>query len=150
MTLDASGRAAMTATIGYDSVKVGDELPRLVIGPLTRQDIVQYAGGACDFSPLHYDQPFVEAAGLPTVVAMGMFTAGMASRCITDFAGAGQVRNYKVRFVARIYPGDTIACTGRVTRKFEADDERMIEGELIVTNQKGEVALTGSFRVALG
>jgi acyl dehydratase len=140
----------MAAAVGYDDVKVGDELPRLVIGPLTRQDIVQYAGAAWDFSPLHYDQPFVEAAGLPNVVVMGMFTAGMASRCITDFAGAGQVRDYKVRFVARLYPGDTITCTGRVTRKFQAGGERLVEGELLVTNQKGEVAISGSFRAALG
>jgi acyl dehydratase len=141
---------AMAATIRYEDVEVGGELPRLTIGPLTRQDIVRYAGAACDFSPLHYDQPFVEAAGLPTVVVMGMFTAAMASRCITDFAGAGQVRNYKVRFVARIYPGDTINCAGKVTRKFEADGERLVEGELIVTNQKGEVALTATFRAAVG
>jgi acyl dehydratase len=140
----------MAAVIGYDDVKVGDELPPLVIGPLTRQDIVQYAGAAWDFSPLHYDQPFVEAAGLPNVVVMGMFTAGMASRCLTDFAGAGQVRQYKVRFVARIYPGDTITCTGKVTRKFEQDGERLVEGELVVANQKGEVAISGFFRAAVG
>jgi acyl dehydratase len=140
----------MAATINYEDVKVGDPLPQVVIGPLTRQDIVQYAGAACDFSPLHYDQPFVEAAGLPTVVVMGMFTAGMASRCITDYAGAGQVRDYKVRFVARIYPGDTITCAGTVKRKFEADGERLVEGDLMVTNQKGEVAISGRFQVAVG
>jgi acyl dehydratase len=140
----------VAAAIRYQDVKLGDPLPRITIGPLTRQDIVQYAGAACDFSPLHYDQPFVEAAGLPTVVVMGMFTAGMASRCITDFAGAGQVRDYKVRFVARIYPGDTIICAGKVTRKFEAEGERLVEGELTVTNQKGELALTGFFRAAVG
>jgi acyl dehydratase len=139
----------MAASISFDDVRIGHELPRLVIGPLTRQDIVQYAGAAWDFSPLHYDQPFVEAAGLPNVVAMGMFTAGMAARCITDFAGAGQVRGYKVRFVARIYPGDTITCTGKVTRKLEADGQRLVEGELTVINQKGEVAINGSFRAAL-
>jgi acyl dehydratase len=140
----------MAATVRFEDVKVGYQLPRLVIGPLTRQDIVQYAGAACDFSPLHYDQPFVEAAGLPNVVVMGMFTAGMASRCITDFAGAGQVRDYKVRFVARIYPGDTITCAGKVTRKLEADGERLVEGELTVTNQKGEIAINGSFRAVVG
>jgi acyl dehydratase len=140
----------MAAVVGYDDVQIGTELPRIVIGPLSRQDIVQYAGAAWDFSPLHYDQPFVEAAGLPNVVVMGMFTAGMASRCITDFAGAGQVRNYKVRFVARIYPGDTITCSGRITRKFEANGERLIEGDLIVSNQKGEVALSSTFRAAVG
>ena len=118
----------MAANVGYDEVSVGDPLPRVVIGPLTRQDIVQYAGAAWDFSPLHYDQPFVEAAGLPNVVVMGMFTAGMAARCITDFAGAGQVRDYKVRFVARIYPGDIITCTGKVTRKLEVNGERLVVG----------------------
>jgi len=140
----------MAAKISYQDVKVGDPLPQLAIGPLTRQDIVQYAGAAWDFSPLHYDQPFVEAAGLPTVVVMGMFTAGMASRCVTDYAGAGQVRDYKVRFVARIYPGDTITCSGKVTRKFVANGEQLVEGELIVTNQKAEVAIIGSFRAAVG
>jgi acyl dehydratase len=140
----------MAAVRTYAQVKVGDELPRLVIGPLTRQDIVQYAGAAWDFSPLHYDQTFVEAAGLPNVVVMGMFTAGMASRCVTDFAGAGQVRDYKVRFVARIYPGDTITCGGQVTRKFEANGEKIVEGELTVVNQKGEVAINGFFRAAMG
>jgi len=139
----------MAAVRSYDQVNAGEELPRLVIGPLTRQDIVQYAGAAWDFSPLHYDQTFVEAAGLPNVVVMGMFTAGMAARCVTDFAGAGQVRDYKVRFVARLYPGDIITCAGKVTRKFEANGEKLVEGELTVTNQKGEVALTGFFRAAL-
>lgn len=139
----------MAASISYGDVSVGDPLPRVVIGPLTRQDIVQYAGAAWDFSPLHYDQPFVEAAGLPNVVVMGMFTAGMAARCITDFAGAGCVRDYKVRFVARIYPGDTITCTGKVTRKVETNGERLVEGEVTVVNQKGEVAINGSFRAAL-
>jgi acyl dehydratase len=139
----------MAAVRSYDQVKVGEELPRVVIGPLTRQDIVQYAGAAWDFSPLHYDQTFVEAAGLPNVVVMGMFTAGMASRCVTDFAGAGQVRDYKVRFVARLYPGDTITCAGKLTGKFEANGEKLVEGELTVTNQKGEVAISGFFRAAL-
>jgi acyl dehydratase len=140
----------MVAAISYNDVKVGDTLPSLVIGPLTRQDIVQYAGAAWDFSPLHYDWTFTEAAGLPNVVIMGMFTAGMASRCVTDFAGAGHVRDYKVRFMARIYPGDTITCTGRVTRKFEANGERLVEGEVLVTNQKGEVAINGSFSAIVG
>jgi acyl dehydratase len=140
----------MASGIRYEDVRIGHALPRLVIGPLTRQDIVQYAGAAWDFSPLHYDQTFVEAAGLPNVVIMGMFTAGMAARCITDFAGAGQVRDYKVRFRARLYPGDTITCGGEVTGKFEANGERLVEGKLTVTNQKGEVALDGSFRAAVG
>ena len=36
-----------------------------------------------------------------------------------------------------------------MTRKFETNGERLVEGELTVTNQKGEVAMNGSFRAAL-
>jgi hypothetical protein len=36
-----------------------------------------------------------------------------------------------------------------VTKKTEENGEYLIEGELAARNQKGEVAIQGSFRVAL-
>ena len=68
------------AKLKYDSVKVGDEIPKIEIKGVTRPDFVRYAGASGDFVPLHYDQTFVEAAGIPTVFAQGMFTAGLLSR----------------------------------------------------------------------
>ena len=86
------------AKLKYDSVKVGDEIPKIEIKGVTRPDFVRYAGASGDFVPLHYDQTFVEAAGIATVFAQGMWTAGCLSRCLTDYAGAGQARRFKVRF----------------------------------------------------
>jgi len=86
----------MAAKIKFDSVKAGDSIPKLVVEGVSRPDFVRYAGASGDFVPLHYDQTFVEAAGIPTVFAQGMFTAGLLSRCLTDYVGAGQVRNIKV------------------------------------------------------
>ncbi|MBI2561982.1 MAG: hypothetical protein HYW08_06245 [candidate division NC10 bacterium] len=40
-------------------------------------------------------------------------------------------------------------CSGKVTRKFEADGEARIEGELQAVNQKGETLISGSFVAAL-
>jgi hypothetical protein len=48
-----------------------------------------------------------------------------------------------------VWPGDTITCTGKVTRRFEENGEQLIEGDLVALNQKGETAITGSFRAAL-
>ncbi len=132
----------------FDSIKVGDEIPKLVVEGVTRPDFVRYAGASGDFVPLHYDQTFVEAAGIPTVFAQGMFTAGLLSKALTDWCGIGNVRNFKVRFATRVWPGDTVTCTGKVTNKLEAGGEKLIEGELIVLNQKGEPAIRGSFRAA--
>jgi len=135
----------MAGKLKYSDVKVGDEIPALAV-EVTRPDFVRYAGASGDFVPLHYDQTFVEAAGRPTVFAQGMFTAGLLSHCLTDYVGAGQVRNFKVRFATIVWPGDTVTCRGKITKKYESGNERLIEGDLEVTNQKGEVAIKSSFR----
>ncbi|HYL59394.1 MAG TPA: MaoC/PaaZ C-terminal domain-containing protein, partial [Candidatus Acidoferrales bacterium] len=114
----------------------------------TRPDFVRYAGASGDFVPLHYDQTFVEAAGIPTVFAQGMYTAGLLSKALTDYVGIGNVRRFQVRFATRVWPGDTVTCTGKVTNKVEKNGEKQIEGELTVLNQKGEPAIRGSFRAA--
>ncbi|MGO9606770.1 MAG: MaoC/PaaZ C-terminal domain-containing protein [Candidatus Binataceae bacterium] len=138
----------MAAKLKFDSVKVGDEIPKFVVEGVTRPDFVRYAGASGDFVPLHYDQTFVEAAGIPTVFAQGMLTAGLLSKALTDWAGIGNVRQFKVRFATRVWPGDTVTCTGKVTNKLEKDGEKLVEGDLVVVNQRGEPAIRGSFRAA--
>jgi len=138
----------MPAKLKFDQAKVGDLIPPFVVEGVTRPDFVRYAGASGDFVPLHYDQAFVEAAGIPTVFAQGMFTAGLLSKALTDYAGVGQVRRFKVRFATRVWPGDVLTCRGKVTNKTEKNGEKIIEGDLEVVNQKGESAIKGSFAAA--
>ncbi len=137
----------MPSKVNYDSVKVGDALPTITIDNVSRPDFVRYAGASGDFVPLHYDQAFVEAAGIPTVFAQGMWTAGCLGRVLTDYAGAGNVRRYRVRFSRQVWPGDTLTCRGKVTNKIEQGGERLIEGDVEVFNQKGEATVKGNFVV---
>ena len=88
-------------------------------------------------------------AGNPTVFAHGMLTAGFVAKCLTDAVGVGNLRRYKVRFATRVWPGDTITCNGRVTKKYEDAGERRIDGEVAALNQKGEVTVSGTFTAAL-
>ena len=133
----------------FEDVKEGDELPPFTVENLTRGDFVKYAGASGDFTPLHYDQTFVESAGIPTVFAMGMLNAGILSRLVADYAGLENLRRYKVRFATRVWPGDSVTCQGKVTRKTVENGEKIIEGDVQALNQKGEVAIQGSFRAAL-
>ena len=116
---------------------------------LTRTDLVRYAGASGDFNPIHHDQTFAEAAGNPTVFAHGMLSAGFLGKCLTDFVGVNRLRRFKVRFATRVWPGDTITCKGRVTKKYVAGDARLIEGEVQALTQKGEVAIYGTFTAEL-
>ena len=134
----------------FDQVKEGDEMPVFEVKNLTRTDIVKYAGASGDFNPIHHDQTFAEAARYPTVFSHGMLNAGFVSKCVTDYVGRQNLRKFGVSFRSQVWPGDTITCTGKVTRKFEDGGEKRIEGEAVATNQKGEVVIQGTFVAAVG
>jgi acyl dehydratase len=133
----------------YEDVSEGGEIPPFVVDHLSRTDLVRYAGASGDFNPIHHDEEFARAAGNPTVFGHGMLTAGLVGKCITNFVGVEGLRRYKVRFATRVWPGDTITCKGRITRKYEEGGERRIDGEVVALNQKGEAAVMGSFTAAL-
>ena len=133
----------------YEDVNVGDEVPPFVVENLTRTDFVRYAGSSGDFNPIHHAQTFAEVSAYPTVFAMGMFNAGLLSKCVTDYVGRENLRKYMVRFATQVWPGDTVTCTGKVTKKGTENGDKVIEGELQMTNQKGQVAIQGSFKAAL-
>jgi len=127
----------------------GATIPPVVVENLTRTDLVRYAGASGDFNPIHHDEGFSKVAGNPTVFGHGMLTAGFVGKCVTDFVGAENLRKFKVRFATRVWPGDTITCKGRVTKKYDEAGEHRIDGEVAALNQKGEVAVSGTFTAAL-
>jgi acyl dehydratase len=133
----------------FEDVKEGDDIPVFEVKNLTRTDIVKYAGASGDFNPIHHDQTFAEAAKYPTVFSHGMLTAGLLSKCVTDYTGRPGLRKFKVRFTSQVWPGDTITYGGKVTKKYEANGEKRIDGELFAKNQKGETVIQGAFVAAL-
>jgi acyl dehydratase len=133
----------------FEDVKEGTELPPFVVEKLTRTDLVRYAGASGDFNPIHHDEEFAKMAGNPTVFGHGMLTAGFLAKCLTDAVGVDNLRRYKVRFATRVWPGDRITCSGRVTKKYEEGGERRIDGEVTATRQTGETAIAGTFTAAL-
>ena len=91
----------------FDSVAVGDVLPSAVF-PVRRLDLVKYAGASGDFNPIHWNERFAQAVGLPNVIAHGMFTMATAARVATDWAGdPGAVVSYGTKFTKPVVVPDT-------------------------------------------
>jgi len=79
-------------------VAVGTELPEQTF-PVTRADLVRYAGASGDFNPIHWNERVATSVGLPNVIAHGMLTMALAARVVTDWAGnPGALVEYQVRF----------------------------------------------------
>ena len=66
----------MTATVRAADVAVGTELPEQTY-PVTRADLVRYAGASGDFNPIHWNERVATSVGLPNVIAHGMFTMAL-------------------------------------------------------------------------
>ncbi|MGF1609726.1 MAG: MaoC/PaaZ C-terminal domain-containing protein [Kiloniellales bacterium] len=127
----------------------GDRGPAFAVGPLTRTDIVRYAGAACDFNPIHHDDDFAHSAGLPSVMAHGMLSAGVLASFVTRWFGPGSVMRYRVRFHERVWPGDELTAEGRVQRVIEDDGPLRAELELALSRRDGQAVVTGSAEVWL-
>lgn len=121
---------------------------QIEIGTVSRTDFVKFAGAGGDFNPMHHDDDFARAAGFPSVFAMGMMTASMASRLITDWFGIEAVRTYEVRFRAMVWPGERLRASGRIVGKVEGAPEERLLVEFDVANADGEVKVSGQAQIA--
>jgi acyl dehydratase len=137
------------ARVYAEDVRVGDELPPLVKGPIQQIQLTRYAGASGDFNPIHQDEEFAKAAGMGGVFAHGMLSMGFVAQAVTDWAGAGRVRKVGVRFAGLVRLKDTITCRGRVLAKSSKDDVHLVELEVWAENQRGEKVVTGKATVAL-
>jgi acyl dehydratase len=117
--------------------------PELLIGPITRTDIVRFAGAGGDFNPLHHDERHAQSAGFPSVFAMGQMQAGMLSRLATDWLGLGNIVSLRVRFTAKVWPGDELLLRGfeERRRRDERSGRELVDCVLEAVRQDGEVAV---------
>ena len=126
----------MAATVAYDDVEVGTELPAGTF-PVTRDTLVRYAGASGDFNPIHWNEAFAREVGLPDVIAHGMFTMASAIRVVTDWAGdPGAVVQYGVRFTKPVVvPNDGKGAVVEVTAKVaEKLDGGLVRVDLTATS----------------
>ena len=128
----------------FEDISEGQEATPLVMPLITRTQIVRYAGASGDFNPIHHDELYAIRAGNDRVFAMGMMTAGFLSHMITDWVGDGKLRKYGVRFGRQVWPGDTITCKGRITRKYREGAKNYMEAEVFAENQRAEKVITGT------
>ena len=138
------GEAALSA----NDVSAGDAGP-VISHPLTRTDLVMYAGASGDFNPMHHDEIAAQQAGLPSVFGHGMFTAGLLATAITNYVGVGHLKSYRVRFTKQTWPGEVLTTHVKVAKKYDEGSESRVDLECSVTNVAGEPKLTGVAVAAL-
>jgi acyl dehydratase len=132
------------ASLRYDDVNVGDELPALPI-PLTRTLIVATAIASRDYQDVHHDPGLAQERGSPDIFMNILTTNGFVGRFVTDWAGPDAIlKSVKFRLGAPNYPGDTMTITGAVTKK----EDGIVEVTLTGSNSLGD-HVSGTVTLAL-
>jgi acyl dehydratase len=115
----------------------------LRVGPVTRTQIVRFAGAGGDFNPIHHDEEFARAAGQPMVFAMGQLQAALLARLAADWLGADKLRSLSVRFTAKVWPGDELLLSATIEREDVVDGERRATCALRAVRSDGQEVATG-------
>jgi acyl dehydratase len=115
----------MAEVITAPSVAVGDRLPELVQGPVSRATLALFAGSSHDHVPLHIDSDFAKAAGMGDVFAHGMLSMAYLAQMLTRWAPQDRLRRWNVRFTAITPLHATVTCRGEVVEIFEEAGEQL-------------------------
>ncbi|HET9442115.1 MAG TPA: MaoC/PaaZ C-terminal domain-containing protein [Acidimicrobiales bacterium] len=128
-----------------------------VVGQLTMHvdddQTFRYRDASGDQNPIHVDEAFAKAVGLPGIIAHGLCTMAMCGRAVIETVAGGDpaaLRRLAVRFSRSVFPGDDLTVTvydlhdlgdsgaaaGRRSYGFEATTSR---GDTAVTNGRAEV-----------
>ena len=130
-----SNDAAKTLTAA-DAV-VGAKSPVYTVGPITRTDIVKYAGAGGDFNPIHHDEAWAVSIGLPSVFSMGLFQGGLSSRLASDWIGLKNLTSFGTRFRSQVWPGEVLKIQGEVTEVEPGPEGTTVKTKITVTNEDG-------------
>src|SRR5271167_2497054 len=94
--------------------EVGAQIPELRITP-DKYLTVRYAGASGDFNPIHVDEEFAKAVGLPGRILHGLWTMAQVARAETEAAGGPQhLKRLAVQFRGMGRPEQEVVVSGTV------------------------------------
>lgn len=125
----------------------GSALPELQKEPITKLQLVKYAGASGDYNLIHTDDETARAVGLDGVIAHGMLGMAFLGQYLCSLFGPEAVRRLGVRFNLMVRPGDVLTCQGRVSAIESLDSNRRVRLEVWAANQSGERVTAGEAEV---
>jgi acyl dehydratase len=126
-------------------MRAGEQIPEVRITP-DKYLTVRYAGASGDFNPIHIDEEFAKAVGLPGRILHGLWTMAQVARAQTEAAGGPEhLKRLSVQFRGMGVPEQEILVSGTVREL--ADGRAVVDtvaeqtGKQIIRNAEAELAL---------
>ncbi len=126
-------------------LQAGGQIPEVRVTP-DKFLTVRYAGASGDFNPIHIDEEFARAVGLPGRIRHGLWTMAQVARAQTDAAGGPErLRRLSVQFRGMGLPEQEIVVRSTVREVGEGraviDTVAEQAGNEIIRNAQAEIEL---------
>jgi acyl dehydratase len=123
----------------------GQPIPELRITP-DKYLTVRYAGASGDYNPIHIDEEFARAVGLPGRILHGLWTMAQVARAQTEAAGGPEhLKRLSVQFRGMGVPEQEVLVSGTVREDSGGhlliDTVAEQEGKQIIRNAEAELEL---------
>jgi len=126
-------------------LQAGAQIPEVRVTP-DKYLTVRYAGASGDFNPIHIDEEFARAVGLPGRILHGLWTMAQVARAQTQAAGGPEhLKRLSVQFRGMGVPEQEVLVTGTVRERSGArvliDTAAEQAGKRIIRNAEAELEL---------
>lgn len=128
-----------------DTIQIGDSAS--FTKTVTETDVVLYAGITGDMNPAHTNAVAAGQSMFGERIAHGMLSAGFISAVLGMYLpGPGTIyMGQELKFTKPVHIGDTVTATATVVERIVEKNRLVLE--TVVTNQNGEVVITGKATV---
>ena len=127
----------------------GSVLPDLRKPPISKMQLVKYAGASGDYNLIHTDDETARTVGLDGVIAHGMLSMAFLGEYCCWLVGPESVRRLSVRFVEMVRPGDTLTCRGRVKERSSGNAGSRLQLDVWAENQRAVRVTVGEAEVEI-
>lgn len=100
-----------------ERIQAGESLSEVTLAPVSRLDLIKYAGASGDYNPIHTIDEEAKNAGLPGIIAHGMWTMGNLAKLFTSYYEIGFIEDYSVRFNGMVFLNDIITLKAELTER---------------------------------
>lgn len=135
--------------LDFSTLNIGDQLPPLEFGAISRHTLALYCGGSGDHNPIHVDKDFAQAAGYDDVFAHGMLSMAILGRMLANWTPQENIKSFSVRFAAITKVLDEVTASATITDKTSEGGEQLLTLDIQTQTQTGAKTLSGKATIVV-
>ena len=133
----------------WNKISEGDEIPAITKKP-TYMQLFMFSAITWNRHLIHYNAEYAHHDGLQNVAIHRALIGNFLAQLLSDWIGEdGKVAKVEWNVRATAVPGDTLVCKGRVLKKRIEGNTKIVECEIWVEKEGGEMIAPGKGEVII-